>query len=108
MASFLLSHLGMNQPADALSRRIAADPETKRIAEALGLSVADYVKLVVEFASTERSPQLLVADEQALKAAGEPVLTTSQLKQLFAEAEAVERRVGSAFEAPAPRKLVTF
>lgn len=98
----------MNQPADALSRRITADPETERIAAALHLSIADYVKLVVDFATTERAPQLFVADEQALKAAGEAVLTTAQLTELFVHAAAIERRVGSAFEAAPARKLVTF
>lgn len=76
--------------ADAVRAALHADPNTAKLAAALKMELADYVKLVVHFATTGAEPQLLVVADPELKRLGHTPPDVNQMRAFLTEAVAVK------------------
>ncbi|ATB29631.1 hypothetical protein [Melittangium boletus] len=57
--------------AEQIRAKVLEDPDSKRIAKAVGLDLAAYADKVVDYAmNPDKEPQLQVASDEALRAAG--------------------------------------
>jgi hypothetical protein len=64
---------------DELLQQVLAQPETKEIADALGLELQDYAELVVHYKlHPDDEPEILTMDEGAAKQAGVPTIAETK------------------------------
>mgnify|MGYP001271241622 CR=1 FL=1 len=76
--------------AEEIRAALDADPNTVSLAAALNMTVEDYAKLVVHFATTGAQPQLFVVPDAELKARGHTPPDLRQMNGFLAEAVAVK------------------
>jgi hypothetical protein len=61
----------LKRPVEQVRAELLSDPETKRIAKAVGMELEAYVNLVLDYAQNpDKEPILEVAPDEELRAAG--------------------------------------
>src|SRR5687767_182325 len=90
-----------SRDAESLRRTLLDDPNTRKIAETLGLPVEEYVQHVIEFATNPGSePEFVAIPDAELKKMGAPTPPsiqemTSHVKESL---KVLESRTQSSFE----------
>ncbi|MFB1480632.1 hypothetical protein [Corallococcus sp. RDP092CA] len=75
---------GLSRPVEVVRAELLKDPETKRIADAVGMKLEDYVELVLEYAQDkDKEPMLNVVSDEELKANGFPVHTVEEVGEFL-------------------------
>lgn len=75
---------GLTRPVEVVRAELLKDPETKRIADAVGMKLEDYVELVLEYAQDkDKEPMLNVVSDEELKANGFPVHTVEEVGEFL-------------------------
>lgn len=75
---------GLTRPVEVVRAELLKDPETKRIADAVGMKLEDYVELVLEYAQDkDKEPMLNIVSDEELKANGFPVHTVEEVGEFL-------------------------
>ncbi|MBJ6760856.1 hypothetical protein JGU66_08780 [Myxococcaceae bacterium JPH2] len=78
---------GLTRPIEVVRAELLKDPETKRIADAVGMKLEDYVELVLDYAQDkDKEPELNVVSDEQAKAAGFPVHSVEEVGEFFVAA----------------------
>jgi hypothetical protein len=73
---------GPSRPIESIRAELMANPDSKWMADKFGISLEDYVAKVLEYVKDpNKQPMLYIADEAQLKAAGEDIPTTEDIKK---------------------------
>ena len=79
---------------EALKKKLLDDPNTPKLAETLGLSLEDYVQLVLHYATSGEQPQFFVVSDENLRKLGyeppDPKAMSAYLNQAVATIYAQE------------------
>jgi hypothetical protein len=77
---------GLTRPVEVVRAELLKDAETKRIANAVGMELEEYVELVLEYAQDkDKEPVLLVGDDADLRAAGHTPKTVDEVVKIIAD-----------------------
>jgi hypothetical protein len=96
-----------SRDTDGIRRKLLEDPNTRRIAETLGLPVDEYVQYVVDFATTPGSePQFVALPEAELKKMGapQPPSLDEMTSHVREAVKILDGRTRSSFEDSSPAK----
>ena len=79
----------LKKPVEKVREELLSDPDTKRIAKAVGMELEEYVELVLDYAQNpDKEPVLQVADDEELKAAGYTPPSVQEVAQFFLDGAA--------------------
>ncbi|MFY2563102.1 hypothetical protein ACN469_36240 [Corallococcus terminator] len=85
----------LTRPVENVRAELLADPDTQRIAKSVGMELAAYVELVLDYAThPEKEPVLKVVPDEALKAAGYDPPTLQEVGEFFKSAARGELGLG--------------
>lgn len=104
---------GPSRPIEKIREELMASPDSKEMAEKLGVSLEDYVEKVLFYVQNpDKEPMFYLADEEQLKAAGEEFPTVEDTKQWLEKVASGEIDLGpmkfkDGFEAGGGPKLET-
>lgn len=74
----------LKKPIEKIRAELLQDPDTKRIAKAVGLELEPYVEMVLDYLQNpDKEPVLKVASDEELRAAGYEPPTTEEIGQFF-------------------------
>jgi hypothetical protein len=74
----------LKRPVEQVRAELLADPDTKKIAEAMRMDLKAYVELVLDYAQNpDKEPQLKVASQEELAAAGYDAPTPEEVGKFF-------------------------
>jgi DNA-directed RNA polymerase specialized sigma subunit len=75
---------GLTRPIEVVRAELLNDPDTKRIAKTVGMELAEYVELVLEYAQDkDKEPVLKVVSDEELHAAGFKTMTNDDAAKLL-------------------------
>ncbi len=75
---------GLTRPVEVVRAELLKDPDTKRIAKAVGMELEAYVELVLQYAQDkDKEPVLNVVEDEELKAKGFPVVSQEEAANLL-------------------------
>jgi DNA-directed RNA polymerase specialized sigma subunit len=78
---------GLTRPIEVVRAELLKDPDTKRIAKAVGMELEAYVELVLQYAQDkDKQPVLNVVEDEELKAKGFKVVSQEEAAQLLVAA----------------------
>lgn len=84
-------------PLENVRARLLGDPDTRRIAQDVGLELEEYVELVLHYAShPDQEPQLYVAPDEELRAAGYDAPSAEAVSEFFLAGARGELGIGNA------------
>lgn len=101
---------GLKRPIEVVRAELLKDADTKRIAKAVGMELEAYVELVLQYAQDkDKEPELDVADDADLKAAGLSTPTADEVAAFLIKGAKGELGVNeeldkSKFESGKPNK----
>ncbi|WP_257459622.1 hypothetical protein [Archangium lipolyticum] len=99
----------MTPSPEAIRSRLLADPNTPKLAEQLGVPLEKYVQQVVHFVQNpQEEPQLLVVEDEDLRAMGHEPPEIESLDHLLDEAVAVADLMERTDFTPAKKPLVSL
>ncbi|WP_426753369.1 hypothetical protein [Myxococcus sp. Y35] len=85
----------LKRPVENVRAELLADPDTQRIAKSLDMELEAYVELVLDYAQNpDKEPTLIVAPDEALRAAGYNPPTTQDVANFFIAAANGELGIG--------------
>jgi len=85
----------LTRPVENVRAELLADPDTQRIAKSVGMELAAYVELVLDYAThPEKEPVLKVVPDEALRAAGYDPPTVEEVGEFFKSAARGELGLG--------------
>jgi hypothetical protein len=74
----------LKRPVEQVRAELLADPDTKRIARAVGMELAEYVELVLDYAQNpDKQPVLQIADDAELRANGYEPPSNEEIANFF-------------------------
>jgi hypothetical protein len=90
---------GLTRPIEVVRAELLQDPDTKRIAKAVGMELAEYVELVLDYAQDkDKEPMIKVVSDEELHAAGFKTMTNDEGAKLLIKAAKGELGVNEEFE----------
>ncbi|MDY7231342.1 hypothetical protein [Hyalangium rubrum] len=90
---------GLKRPVEVVRAELLKDPDTKRIAKAVGMELEAYVELVLEYAQDkDKQPMIKVVEDEELHAAGFKTLTNEEAAKLLTKAARGEMGVNEEYE----------
>jgi hypothetical protein len=90
---------GLSRPIEVVRAELLKDPDTKRIAKAVGMELEAYVELVLDYAQDkDKEPVLKVVADEELHAAGFKTMTNEEGAKLLIKAAKGELGVNEEFE----------
>ncbi|NTX08780.1 hypothetical protein HUA74_34740 [Myxococcus sp. CA051A] len=85
----------LTRPVENVRAELLADPDTQRIAKSVGMELAAYVELVLDYAQhPEKEPVLQVVPDEALRAAGYDPPSIQEVGEFFKSAARGELGLG--------------
>jgi len=90
---------GLKRPIEVVRAELLKDPDTKRIAKAVGMELEAYVELVLQYAQDkDKEPVLNVVSDEELRAAGFNPPTAEDVAKLLVTAAKGEMGVHPEFD----------
>lgn len=90
---------GLSRPIEVVRAELLKDPDTKRIAKAVGMELEPYVELVLEYAQDkDKQPVLHVVSDEELRANGFTPPTAEDVAKVLSAAAKGELGVNQEFE----------
>ncbi len=90
---------GLTRPIEVVRAELLKDPDTKRIAKAVGMELEEYVELVLEYAQDkDKEPMIKVVSDEELHAAGFKTMTEDDAAKLLIKVAKGELGVNEEFE----------
>jgi hypothetical protein len=78
---------GLKRPVEEVRADLLKDADTKRIAKAVGMELEAYVEVVLQYAQDkDKEPELDIADDEDLKAAGLSTPTAEEVSAFLIKA----------------------
>ncbi|MDC0708301.1 hypothetical protein POL68_07440 [Stigmatella sp. ncwal1] len=85
----------LTRPVENVRAELLADPDTQRIAKAVGMELAAYVELVLDYAQNpDKQPMLQVASDEDLREAGYNPPSAEDVANFFISASKGELGLG--------------
>jgi hypothetical protein len=76
----------LKRPVEQVRAELLNDPDTKRIAKAVGMELKDYVEMVLDYAQNpDKEPMMNVAPDEELRAAGYEPPSTEEVAKFFVD-----------------------
>jgi hypothetical protein len=86
----------LTRPVETVRAELLADPDTQRIAKAVGMELSAYVELVLDYAlNPDKQPVLQVATDEDLREAGYNPPSAEDVAQFFISASQGELGLGA-------------
>jgi DNA-directed RNA polymerase specialized sigma subunit len=90
---------GLTRPIEVVRAELLNDPDTQRIAKTVGMELAEYVELVLEYAQDkDKEPVLKIVSDEELHAAGFKTMTNDDAAKLLLKVAKGELGVNEEFE----------
>jgi DNA-directed RNA polymerase specialized sigma subunit len=90
---------GLKRPVEVVRAELLKDPDTKRIAKAVGMPLEEYVELVLQYAQDkDKEPMIKVVSDEELHANGFKTMTNDEAANLLIKAAKGELGVNEEFE----------
>lgn len=90
---------GLKRPIEVVRAELLNDADTKRIAKAVGMELAEYVELVLKYAQDkDKEPVLAIVSDEELQANGFKTPSNDDVAKLLVTAAKGELGVNQEFE----------
>jgi hypothetical protein len=90
---------GLKRPVEVVRAELLKDPDTARIAKAVGMELKDYVELVLEYAQDkDKEPMIKVVSDEELKANGFKTMSNDDAAKLLIKIAKGELGVNEEFD----------
>jgi hypothetical protein len=90
---------GLKRPVEVVRAELLKDPDTKRIAKAVGMELEPYVELVLQYAQDkDKEPEVHVVSDEELKKNGFNVVTAEEAGKMLVSIAKGEFGVDQSFQ----------